>query len=293
MTADPPPASGFAPAPALYPFASRWLASALGPIHYVDEGVGETILLVHGNPTWSFMYRQVIGALRDRYRCVALDLPGFGLSARDPGDGWGVADLAASVVEAIDALDLQGVTLVGHDCGGPIGLWAATERRARIRRLIMCNTWYWPVTDGAGARYAAWMASGPAQWLIVQRNLMVQRLLPAGLARPLDADELTHYRRVFPTPASRHGPARLARDLTAASPWFARLHERVLGQLRGVPVLLPWGMRDPLFPPETAARFRRPFDDATFIPLPNAKHSIYEDAPGPIVAAIQHWMPQH
>ena len=70
----------FTPSPQLYPFESRWFESSAGRVHYVDEGEGQPILMCHGNPTWSFLYRNVIRSLRDRFRCIAVDYPGFGLS---------------------------------------------------------------------------------------------------------------------------------------------------------------------------------------------------------------------
>lgn len=82
-------APAFTPAAELYPFQSRWLASSAGRVDYVDEGEGRAILMCHKNPTWSFLYRDVIRELTGRLRCVAVDLPGFGLSDRPPGYGSG------------------------------------------------------------------------------------------------------------------------------------------------------------------------------------------------------------
>jgi haloalkane dehalogenase len=78
----------FTPYPALYPFNSHWFESSRGRLHYVDEGTGPPILLCHGNPTWSFLYRDIIVALRDRFRCIAADYLGFGLSEHPPRFGY-------------------------------------------------------------------------------------------------------------------------------------------------------------------------------------------------------------
>ena len=75
----------FTPSPELYPFESRWLPTTAGRVHYIDEGQGAPILFLHGNPTWSFLYRHLVVALRQEFRCVAVDYPGFGLSDR-PSD---------------------------------------------------------------------------------------------------------------------------------------------------------------------------------------------------------------
>jgi haloalkane dehalogenase len=285
----------FVPSPALYPFASHWFPTPAGRIHYIDEGAGEPILFVHGNPTWSFLYRHIVAALRDRYRCIAVDLLGFGLSDRPDAAqfGYTAAEHAALVRDFIAGLDLHDLTIMGQDWGGPIGLWAAAAERDRVRRLVMGNTWYWPIRDSAGQAFSHVLSSPPLRWLITERNFFVEQLIPAGLARPLDPDEMQHYRAVFPTPATRLGPAIFPREIRTAEPFLAELEARVTTALRDVPLLMVWGMRDPLFPPEAAARFRSPFTDATFVALPTARHFIQEDAPGEIVAAMTAWLPQH
>jgi haloalkane dehalogenase len=97
----------FTPSPALYPFDSRWLESFAGRVHYVDEGRGQPILMCHGNPTWSFLYRNAIRALRERFRCIAVDYLGFGLSERPPAYGYTPAEHAAVLRELVRELDLS------------------------------------------------------------------------------------------------------------------------------------------------------------------------------------------
>lgn len=97
----------FTPDPQLYPFESRWFDSSRGRIHYVDEGTGPPILLCHGNPTWSFLYRDIIVALRDRFRCVAPDYLGFGLSERPSGFGYQIDEHARVIGEFVDHLGLD------------------------------------------------------------------------------------------------------------------------------------------------------------------------------------------
>ena len=92
----PPGIVDFKPSPTLFPFESRWFPSAVGPIHYVDEGEGRPIFLMHGNPDWSFLYRRIILGLRDRFRCVAADYPGFGLSVHPEGYEYTPAEHAVA-----------------------------------------------------------------------------------------------------------------------------------------------------------------------------------------------------
>ena len=107
--------------PVLFPFESRFLDVDGATVHHVDEGTGPPLLLLHGNPTWSFLYREVIAGLRDRFRCVAPDYPGFGLSRPAPGYGFTPAEHAEVVRRLVLELDLRDVTLMVQDWGGPIG----------------------------------------------------------------------------------------------------------------------------------------------------------------------------
>jgi haloalkane dehalogenase len=131
----------FSPDRSLYPFESHRFDSSAGQVHYVDEGSGAPLLLLHGNPTWSFLYRHIIVALRERYRCVAPDYLGFGLSERPDGYGYTVEDHARVVGELVDDLGLDDVVVMGQDWGGPIGTAVADPQggvgflRAGARRL--------------------------------------------------------------------------------------------------------------------------------------------------------------
>ena len=276
----------FTPSPALYPFASHWLDSHAGAIHYVDEGAGRPILMCHGNPTWSFLYRNVIGTLRDRFRCVAIDLPGFGLSDRPPGYGYTPAEQAAVVGELIRALDLRDLIVMGHDWGGPIGLSAACADPARVSGLVLGNTWFWP-SDRRARVFSKVMSSRPLQRAILDRNLFVERVLPAGVARSLSSAEMEHYRAVQPTAEARVAVAELPRQIVAARPWLADLARAVPRELGTKRVLVTFPLRDVAFPAKTVLpRMRAAFSDLEVVELPGARHFFVEDAPRDVAAAI-------
>src|SRR3954470_3060513 len=133
----------------LYPFADRWADVEGCTVHYVDEGGGPPLLMIHGNPTWSFTWRDVIIGVRDRYRCVAIDLPGFGLSQAPAGYDF-LPSTHARVVEAlVEQLDLREATLLVQDWGGPIGFAAAARQAERFTAFAIGNTWAWPMNDTA------------------------------------------------------------------------------------------------------------------------------------------------
>src|SRR6185503_2250079 len=126
-----------------YPFVPRRLAVDGMAMSYVDEGDGPTVLMVHGTPSWSFVYRHLVRGLRDAFRCVVPDLPGFGLSDKPPGDAYRPEDQARRLSAFIDALGLKDLALVVHDFGGPIGLAHAVDQPERVRNLVIFNTWMW------------------------------------------------------------------------------------------------------------------------------------------------------
>jgi haloalkane dehalogenase len=277
----------FTPDPQLYPFESRWFDSARGRIHYVDEGDGPPILFCHGNPTWSFLYRDIIVALRDRFRCIAPDYLGFGLSERPEGFGYKIDEHAKVVGEFVDHLGLDGYLSMGQDWGGPISMSVGVQRADRVRGIVLGNTWFWPTDVLATKIFSKVMSSPPMQRAILRRNFFVERLIPAGTARRPSAEVMAHYRGVQPSPEARKGVAEMPKQLLAAHPLLDRLAREVPAKLGTKPALLVWGMKDVAFRPGPAIpRMRGTFPDHVIVELPKAKHFIQEDAPDQIAAAI-------
>lgn len=256
-------------------------------MHYLDEGDGPPILLYHGNPTWSFLYRNIVIALRDRFRCIAPDYLGFGLSDRPAAFGYTIEEHARVVGEFVDHLGLDGYLTMGQDWGGPISMAVAVQRAERVRGVILGNTWFWPTAEFTTKMFSRVMSSPPLQYAILQRNFFVERLVPAGTAhRPSDA-VMEHYRAVQPNPDARRGVAEMPKQILAAGPLLARLAREVPDKLGAKPALFVWGMKDFAFRPgPNIPRMRAAFPDHVVVELPAAKHFIQEDAPDQIAAAI-------
>ncbi|MEU6831478.1 haloalkane dehalogenase [Nocardia beijingensis] len=277
----------FVPDGNLYPFESRWFDSSVGRVHYIDEGTGPPILFCHGAPTWSFLYRHLVRGLRDRYRCVAVDYLGFGLSERPPGFGYTIAEHTAVLGELIDHLRLDGFVLMGHDWGGPIGLGASTARADRVRGIVLGNTLFWPTEAMANRVFSMIMSSRPMQKRILEQNFLVERVLLAELGSKLTTAEADHYRAVQPTAEARRGLAVLPREIRAARPLLDQLARDVPALLGDKPALLAWGMRDMAFRPNAyIPRMRATFTDLDIVELPHARHFVQEHAPDVITAAI-------
>ncbi|TQM33579.1 haloalkane dehalogenase [Nocardia bhagyanarayanae] len=271
----------------LYPFESRWFDSSVGRVHYIDEGTGPPILFCHGSPTWSFLYRHIVKDLRGRYRCIALDSLGFGLSERPAGFGYTIAEHTAILGELIDHLQLDGFVVMGQDWGGPIGLSAVTARADRVRGVVLGNTVFWPVEALANRAFSVIMGSRPMQRRILEQNFLVERVLLAELGRKLTPAEADHYRAVQPTAEARRGLAATPKEIRAARPLLAQLARDVPALLGDKPALLVWGMRDMVFRPNACIpRMRAAFTDLDIVELPRARHFIQEHEPEAIAAAI-------
>ncbi|GAA2280730.1 haloalkane dehalogenase [Kitasatospora cystarginea] len=277
----------FVPDGGLYPFQSRWFDSSVGRVHYIDEGTGPTLLFCHGAPTWSFLYRHIVNRLRDRYRCVAVDYPGFGLSERPAGFGYTIAEHTAVIGELIDHLRLDGFVLMGQDWGGPIGLGAVTARADRVRGIVLGNTVFWPIEAMANRAFSMIMSSRPMRRRILEQNFLVERVLLAELGPKLTAAEADHYRAVQPTPEARRGLAVMPKEIRAARPLLDQLARDVPVLLGDKPALLVWGMRDMVFRPNACIpRMRAAFTNLDVVELPHARHFVQEHEPAAIAEAI-------
>ena len=277
----------------LFPFESHFADVDGARIHYVDEGSGPPLLLLHGNPTWSFLYRDLITGLRDRYRCIAPDHPGFGLSTAPSSYGHTPAEHARVLERLIDQLDLQDVTMMVQDWGGPIGFAVATRQPDRFSAFVIGNTWAWPKAD-PGTRVFSRLLGGPlGGYLILRRNFFVESILPGNVKRrKLPPAAMDAYRGPFPTPESRRPIHVLPREILRSRPFLAET-ERALPTLSDRPALLVWPTRDIAFTERELRRWEQMFPNHRTVILEGAGHYIQEDAPEEIIEAIREWGTDH
>ncbi len=273
----------------LYPFESRFLELDGTQLHYVDEGSGPPLLLLHGNPTWSFLYRQIIAGLRERFRCIAVDYPGFGLSRAAEAYGFTPVEHSRVIEQLVLALDLRELTMMVQDWGGPIGLGVATKHPDRFAAFVVGNTWAWPKAD-PGTQLFSRLLGGPfGRYLILRRNVFVERILPGGVRRRKLSDGLMDaYRGPFPTPESRRPVHVFPREILGSRAFLAEV-ERGLPALREKPALILWPTADVAFRERERRRWEKVFPRHETVFLEGAGHYIQEDAPEEIVAAISRW----
>jgi pimeloyl-ACP methyl ester carboxylesterase len=256
-------------------------------IHYVDEGTGETLLFLHGNPAWSFQWRDLVVSLRGSFRCVAPDYPGFGLSSAPPGYGFTPREQSQVLEEFIDRLELRDVTLVMQDWGGPIGLGLAERRPELVRRVVLGNTWAWPTSTREPRGMFSKIAGGPiGEFVQMNFNAFTPLALDRGVVRPLPTDVIEMYRRPF-RPLDRRGVAAFyPGQITAAADYMSEV-EAGLGRVGDRRALIFWGLRDPGFPRADLERFQRAFPDHKTIELADADHFFFEDALDRMVQEIR------
>ncbi len=277
----------FRPDSKLFPFESKWFDGAGPRVHYVDEGEGPPVVMFHGNPTWSFLYRKVIAQLKGQFRCIAMDYPGFGLSERPTGYGYTAAEHAEIVGRLVDHLGLDGFVVVGQDWGGPIGMTVALERADRVAGMVFANTWYWPAR-GSLVTFSVVMSSPPLQWLILHRNSFVTFIMPRSVATPMDPEVFKAYQDAQPTPEARRGVAEFPRQIRRARPMLERLATEAPNAFRDKPIELVWALKDPAFGSAAVqARWQRDFPSAKLTQVANANHYIQEDAPEAVAAAVE------
>jgi cis-3-alkyl-4-acyloxetan-2-one decarboxylase len=190
----------------------------------------------------------------------------------------------------IDELDLDDVTLVAHDWGGPIGLGALLRRSDRLRRVVLMNTWAWELPSFLPPFLREFRTEGLGEILALGGNLFVESI-PGGMRRrDPDPVMMEAYRAPFPDYWSRAGTLAFQREIPLterdrSAPLMGSIHERLPGL--SVPVLLVWGMRDPVFQPVFLDQWRELFPEAETVELEEASHFVVEDDPAGVTAAIE------
>ena len=273
----------------LYPFQSHYLDLGGMKYHYLDEGRGEPILMVHGNPTWSFYYRRLVSALSDRFRTIVPDHIGCGLSDKPDGPEYDfrfktrVSDLAALV----DHLGItENLSLIVHDWGGAIGLALALDRLDRIKRLVILNTSGFFPPGGKSIPLRLSLVrnvrrfSGPA---VLGLNAFARGAVLMAVKKPLDPEVKKGLLAPYNNRANRLATLRFVEDipLSPGDPSYddiKRLDDN-LHLLAEKPMLICWGMRDFVFNRSYLKEWRRRFPRAEVHEFPDAGHYLLEDEP--------------
>ncbi len=269
----------------LYPFESHFVETECGRIHYVDEGSGPAVVLLHGNPTWSFMFRDLIRVLADSgRRAIAVDHIGCGLSDKPQAlSTYRLARHIGNVEQVLDSLGLERADLVLHDWGGAIGMGCAVRRPDRFGRIVLMNTaaffiprcpWRIRLARLPGiGEIAVRGFNAFARAALRMASAAPERLTPevrAGYLAPYGSyhDRVATLGFVRDIPFSPRHPSRATLEAI----------QNGLDTLAGHRILLCWGMRDFVFTPEFLEIWRGYYPDAEVAEFPEAGHYLLEDA---------------
>ncbi|MDX1638458.1 MAG: alpha/beta fold hydrolase [Balneolaceae bacterium] len=276
----------------LYPFRSHYLELDAGNMHYIDEGSGDPLVFVHGTPSWSFLYRNQITALREHYRCIAPDHIGFGLSEKPDHFEGDPKQHAEHFRLLMEHLDLANITLVVHDFGGPIALPYALDHPENVDRLVLFNTWLWETANNPDVQKIDRIVnSWIGKLLYLRFNFSPRVLLRQSF---YDKSQLTsrvhaHYRDVFPDKNSRYALLRIARALKGSSDWYQQQWER-LHAIADKPVLMLWGVKDEFIKPEYLERWKMRFSNCQVHSL-ECGHFVQEEKTAEVNRALAEFLP--
>lgn len=274
-----------------YDFEPHYFEVEGGRIHYVDEGAGPPVLLVHGTPTWSYLYRNLIRVLASTNRVIAADNLGFGRSDKPAGADYRPAAQAANLKALVDSLDLRDLVVAVHDFGGPIGLSYAIERPENVCGLVLFNTWMWSLVDTPAEKMSRLLGGAVGRFLYTRMNFSPRVLLKAAFAdkSKLTRDIHRHYLAPFPTPDSRIATWVFARELIGSSDWYEELWRR-RDRIADKPALLLWGMKDPAFKPDALARWKSTLVRARAVEFSDAGHFPQEEAHERVATEVQRFL---
>lgn len=270
-----------------YPFASHYFQTPAGKLHYVDEGDGQPVVMLHGNPTWSFLYRNLIKQLSPRFRCIAPDHIGFGLSDKPVDWSYLPEDHAKNLEALIGHLGLKNITLVVGDWGGPIGMQYAVTHPDNVARLIVMNSWAWPVNrDFHYVSFSAFMG-GPVGRLLIKRfNFFVTSFMRVafGDKNKLSEHAHQHYKDALPTAETRKGCYIFPKQIIASTPWLETLWSK-FAVLKDKPTLFVWGMKDVAFRDKELKQWQQALPNSLTLRLNTVGHFVPEEAPEELAKA--------
>jgi haloalkane dehalogenase len=287
----------------LYPFAGRRFDRNGHGLHYLDEGTGDPIVMLHGNPTWSFYYRNLVLGLRNSYHCIVPDHIGCGFSDKPPETRYDYS--LKSRIDDLDALlDHLGLrenlTLVLHDWGGMIGMAFAARHPERIKRLIVSNTSAFPMPASKRLPWSLWLGRNTqfGAWLILKYNAFCRVAASWCVTRKkLPADVRGMYLMPYDTPEHRIAVLKFVQTipLEPTDPGYDILRdtEQSLANYRDVPTLLLWGKKDFVFDEQFLAEWQRHFPHAQTQIWDDCGHYLLEDAGEDVIMWVREFLARH
>jgi cis-3-alkyl-4-acyloxetan-2-one decarboxylase len=280
-----------------FPYGSNYLTLGDHQLHYIDEGgeQNETILMLHGNPTWSYYYRSLIEAFKSTHRVVVPDHLGMGKSSKPQNYSYVLKNHIENILTLIDFLKLKKITLVVHDWGGAIGFGVMKERPELFKRVIVLNTAAF-LSQRIPKRIKLCHSKNFGEWLVRKFNLFAWPATFMTTKRKLTSEEKTAYLAPYDNYENRIAVARFVQDipLTENHPSYSKLKEidQFLAEVN-IPMLIAWGGRDFCFDQVFFEEWVRRFPHAHAYWFKNAGHYILEDIPEVVIDLTKKFLVAH
>jgi haloalkane dehalogenase len=285
-----------------YPFPSHFLDRDGLRYHFVDQGSGNPVVMVHGNPTWSFFFRHLITALSPDYRTIAPDHMGCGLSDKPEADSYDfrLQSRVADFSSLMDHLNLEGVTLLVHDWGGMIAMAWAVANPHRVARIIITNTAGFFPPGHKRIPLRLWIIrnlSLMATPAVLYGNLFARGAIHMAPRKQLSTGAKRGLLAPYNCPRHRLATLRFVQDipLTPSDPGFAIVErvDRQLSTLTHLPMLILWGRHDFVFDVDYYNEWRRRFPTAEHHLFDDAGHYLIEDIPDRIIGRVKDFLVRH
>ena len=270
-----------------YPFTSNYFDINGQKLHYIDEGKGEIILFVHGTPSGSFDYRNVIKELLENYRCVAIDHIGFGLSDKPEHYNYSTQNHSKTLEEFVLEKNLENITLVVHDFGGAIGLNFAIQHPEKVKNLVILNSWLWSSkTDPDFIKFSRILKSPLLPFLYRYLNVSPKLILPKTFGdSKISKQLLKQYTKPFADKTQRNGTLAFIKSLLNDQDWFEQLWSK-RQTISDKPTLFVWGMKDPVIKPHYLDKFVSGFTNSRTIRLETSGHFPQEEQAEAVTKSI-------
>lgn len=274
-----------------YPFSSNYFEVGGHHLHYIDEGQGEVLLFVHGTPSWSFDFRNVIKEMRKINRCIAIDHMGFGLSDKPKAYDYSTQNHSKTLEKFIFENDLRNITMVVHDFGGPIGMDVGINHPERFKRFVILNSWLWSSeNDPDFIKMKKILKSPLLPFLYRQLNFSPKFILPGSFGeKKLDRKLKSQYTKPFANSSERNGALGFAHSLRDDQNWFEELWKK-REPIKNKPVLFIWGMKDPVIKPHNLEKFETGFPNQQTVKIASAGHFPQEEEPEVVISALKNWL---
>lgn len=271
------------------PFKSNYIQVDGYAMHYLDEGAGENIVIVHGIPEWSMIYAELIQELSPNYRCIVPDHLGFGLSDKPKTIELTPQAHAKRLLKCIEQLGLRDVNLVVHDYGGPIGIGALTENPSLFKSLTLSNTWLWNLQHTPSAKILKMMSGALGKWLYLNYGFSVKFMAKKGF---VDQHTFNRAKPIFwqahQTKQDRYANYQLMLEMLKSGNYFDTSLEKL--KKLDIPIEIIWGMKDKFFTDEYLENWKRLLPAATINAIEEVGHFPQYEAPQKMAAYIRRFV---